>query len=220
MNANRQIHRPPRTGEDPAGSGADQGCAGSVAPVRVAVLVSGSGTILQAIIESGVPVDLVVADRPCGGSAIAESAGVATLLVERTDFGPGFDRDDYSRRLADELTSHEIDVVAMAGFGTILGQPMHDDFGGRIVNTHPALLPAFKGWHAARDALAHGVMVTGCTVHVAGLDVDTGPILAQEAVAVLPGDTEATLQERIKGVERRLYPEVLRRIIADGAVRP
>lgn len=188
--------------------------------MRVAVLVSGSGTILQAIIEAGIPVALVISDRPCGGLTIADEAGVPFLLVERTDFGTGFDRDGYSRRLAEELTGHDIDVVAMAGFGTILSEPMHDVFGGRIVNTHPALLPAFKGWHGVRDALAHGVKVTGCTVHVAGLDVDTGPILAQEAIAIAPGDTEDSLQERIKGVERRLYPEVLRQIIADGAVRP
>lgn len=188
--------------------------------MRVAVLVSGSGTILEAIIEAGVPVALVVADRPCGGLVIAEDAGVLTALVERTEFDAGFDRDGYSRRLAEELVGHTIDVVAMAGFGTILSEPMHDVFGGRIINTHPALLPAFKGWHAVRDALAHGVKVTGCTVHVAALDVDTGPILAQEALTIASDDTEHSLQERIKGIERRLYPEVLGRIIADGAVRP
>lgn len=196
------------------------GPAGSVAPVRVAVLVSGSGTILQAIIEAGIPVALVIADRPCGGLAIAEEFGVPSLLVERTDFGPDFDRDGYARQMADALAAEHVDVVAMAGFGTILSEPIHHAFGGRIINTHPALLPAFKGWHAVRDALAHGVKVTGCTVHVAGLDVDTGPILAQEALTVAPDDTEDTLQERIKSIERRLYPDVLRQIIADGAVRP
>ena len=108
----------------------------------------------------------------------------------------------------------------MAGFGTVLSQPMHDAFGGRLINTHPALLPAFKGWHAVRDALAAGVKVTGCTVHVAGLDVDTGPILAQEAVPVLPGDTEASLHERIKTVERRLYPATLIELINEGNRRP
>ena len=102
----------------------------------------------------------------------------------------------------------------MAGFGTILEKPMHDAFADRIVNTHPALLPAFKGWHAVRAALAAGVKVTGCTVHLARLDVDDGPILAQEAVAVLPDDTEASLHERIKDVERRLYPAVLREMVA------
>jgi len=117
--------------------------------------------------------------------------------------------------VVDALTRHDVDLVAMAGFGTILSKPVHDAFPDRIVNTHPALLPAFKGWHAVEDALAAGVKVTGCTVHIARLEVDEGPILAQEAVAVLPGDTVETLHERIKEVERRLYPEVLAALIAD-----
>ena len=101
----------------------------------------------------------------------------------------------------------------MAGFGTILDKPIHDEFRGRIVNTHPSLLPAFKGWHAVEDALAAGVKVTGCTVHFATLEVDDGPILAQEAVPVLDDDTVDTLHERIKDVERRLYPQVLRALL-------
>jgi phosphoribosylglycinamide formyltransferase-1 len=105
----------------------------------------------------------------------------------------------------------------MAGFGTVLDKPVHDAFPDRIVNTHPALLPAFKGWHAVEDALDAGVKVTGCTVHVARLEVDDGPILAQEAVTVLPGDTVESLHERIKAVERRIYPAVLRELIdAEG----
>ena len=101
----------------------------------------------------------------------------------------------------------------MAGFGTILDQPIHDAYPDAVVNTHPSLLPAFKGWHAVEDALAAGVKVTGCTVHFATLEVDEGPILAQEAVPVLPDDTAETLHERIKNVERRLYPEVLRALL-------
>ncbi len=186
--------------------------------VRVAVLVSGTGSILEAVLDAGLPVTLVAADRPCRGLDLAAEAGIATELVERDRFDAGFDRDAYATRLAAVLADHQVDLVAMAGFGTILSAPVHDAYGGRILNTHPALLPAFKGWHAVRDALAHGVKVTGCTVHVAGLNVDTGPILAQEAVPVLPGDTESSLQERIKAVERRLYPETLRRIIDEGRV--
>lgn len=188
--------------------------------MRVAVLVSGTGTILDALLDADIPVCLVVADRPCVGLDKAAAAGIPTELVERESFGPSFDRDAYSARLAAALAAHDVDLVAMAGFGTVLTQPMHDAFGGRILNTHPALLPAFKGWHAVRDALAHGVKVTGCTVHVAGLDVDTGPILAQEAVEVRPDDTEATLHERIKAVERRLYPATLRQILDRGRVLP
>jgi phosphoribosylglycinamide formyltransferase-1 len=184
----------------------------------VGVLVSGTGTILHAMLDAGVPVALVAADRPCRGLEIAREAGIATELVARDRFDDGFDRDAYSARFASVLVGHGVDLVAMAGFGTIFGQPMQDVFGGRIINTHPALLPSFKGWHAVRDALDYGVKVTGCTVHVAGLDVDTGPILAQEAVPVLPGDTEESLQERIKTVERRLYPATLLSIIEQGQV--
>lgn len=182
------------------------------------MLVSGTGTILRSLIHHELPLAVVVADRPCAGLDLAEAAGVTTELVRRESFGTDFDRDAYTGRIVDALERHDIDLVAMAGFGTILGQPVHDTYGGRIVNTHPSLLPAFKGWHAVRDALEFGVKITGCTVHVAGLDVDTGPILAQEAVPVIDGDTVETLQERIKEVERRLYPATLHRIIEQGRV--
>jgi phosphoribosylglycinamide formyltransferase-1 len=108
----------------------------------------------------------------------------------------------------------------MAGFGTIFDKPMFDAYEGRILNTHPALLPAFPGWHPVRDALGAGVKVTGITVHVVTLEVDAGPILAQEAVRVEPGDTEETLHERIKEVERRLYPATIKRILETGKVQP
>lgn len=184
------------------------------------MLVSGTGSILEALLGASVPVSVVLADRGCLGLAVAEAAGVSTELVERRDFGPDFDRDRYSQEVVDALVAHGVDLVAMAGFGTIFSAPAHAHFGGRIINTHPALLPSFKGWYAVRDALAYGVKVTGCTVHVAGLDVDTGPILAQEAVAVRGDDTEATLHERIKVVERRLYPATLREIVERGTVLP
>ncbi|MCU1370898.1 MAG: phosphoribosylglycinamide formyltransferase, formyltetrahydrofolate-dependent [Ilumatobacteraceae bacterium] len=178
------------------------------------MLVSGTGSILDAMIEAGVPVALVVADRPCAGLGIAARAGIATELVERDRFDGAFDRDAYSSQLAQTLVAHGIDLVAMAGFGTVLTQPMQAAYAGRLLNTHPALLPSFKGWHAVRDALAFGVKVTGCTVHIAGLDVDTGRILAQEAVPVLDDDTESSLHERIKAVERALYPATLLRLIS------
>ena len=108
--------------------------------------------------------------------------------------------------MAATLVAHQVDLVAMAGFGTVMTEAVHRAFPDRILNTHPALLPAFPGWHGVRDALAAGVSETGCTVHLATLEMDAGPILAQEVVPVLPGDTEATLHERIKVVERSLYP--------------
>lgn len=186
--------------------------------MRTAVLVSGSGTILDAVVERGITIAVVAADRPCAALAKAEAAGVSALLVERHSFGPDFDRIAYSGRVAGALQEHDVDLVAMAGWGTVFAEPMHDAYNGRILNTHPSLLPAFPGWHAVADALAYGVKVTGCTVHVAGLEVDTGPILAQEAVTVLDGDTVESLHERIKAVERRIYPETIEHIVKRGAV--
>lgn len=193
--------------------------------MRVTVLASGSGTILDAMCAAGVPVVAVVVDRPCGATEVADRHGVPCRLVERDSFGEDFDRVEYASRLVGVLDEVGTDLVVMAGFGTILASPVFDAYGGRVLNTHPALLPAFKGWHAVRDALAAGVKVTGCTVHVATTEVDDGPILAQEAVAVLDGDTEGSLHERIKEVERRLYVAtvldvVARGSVADGPVEP
>ena len=181
------------------------------------MLASGSGTILRALASSGLPIVVLVVDRPCGAVDIAADAGIPVEIVERTSFGKDFDRVAYTHQVVDALVAHGVDLVAMAGFGTILEKPVHDAFPDRIVNTHPALLPAFKGWHAVAEALAAGVKVTGCTVHLARLEVDDGPILAQEAVPVLDDDTVETLHERIKDVERRLYPAVLRQLIEGEA---
>jgi phosphoribosylglycinamide formyltransferase-1 len=177
--------------------------------MRIGVLASGGGTNLQAILQAGLPVVVVVVDRPCGATAVAEAAGVPARTVAR---GP--DRLAFTHEVVDALVEHDVDVVVMAGFMTILEKPVFDAFDGRVLNTHPSLLPAFRGAHAVEDALAAGVKVTGCTVHVATLEVDSGPILAQEAVPVLAGDTAETLHERIKEVEHRLYPETIRRFLA------
>jgi phosphoribosylglycinamide formyltransferase-1 len=179
--------------------------------MRIGVLASSGGTNLEAILKAGLPVVAVVVDRPCGATDVAEAAGVPAELVRRSSFGPDFDRAEYTERVLDALERHAVELVVMAGFGTILDKQIHDAYPGRILNTHPALLPAFPGWHAVEEALAAGVKLTGCTVHVATLEVDSGPILAQEAVPVLDGDTPETLHERIKEVEHRLYPETIRR---------
>jgi phosphoribosylglycinamide formyltransferase-1 len=188
---------------------------------RLGILASGTGTILAAILESGLAVAAVILDRSCPAEEVAEGAGVPAEVVERESYGPGFDRHAYTQRVIDALKRHQIDVIAMAGFGTILAPDIFSVYPGRVLNTHPALLPAFKGWHAVRDALAAGVKVTGCTVHVATEVVDEGPILAQEAVLVEAGDTEAILHERIKSAERRLYPETIRLFLQqqEGATR-
>ena len=180
------------------------------------VLASGSGTILEAILAEGIEVAAVVVDRKCRALEVARDAGVEAVLVERTDFSKTFDRDAYCDLVVAACRELELDVLVSAGFGTVV-PGVATAYAGRMINTHPALLPAFKGWHAVRDALERGVKVTGCTVHVVTEEVDEGPILAQEAVPVLPDDTEATLHERIKEVERRLLPATIRRFVEESS---
>jgi phosphoribosylglycinamide formyltransferase-1 len=182
--------------------------------MRIGVLASSGGTNLEAILEAGLPVVAVVVDRTCGATGVAEAAGVPAELVQRASFGPDFDRGRYTEQVVDALQRHDVELVVMAGFGTILDKQIHDAYPGRILNTHPALLPAFPGWHAVEEALAYGVKVTGCTVHLATLEVDAGPILAQEAVPVFDDDTPETLHARIKEVEHRLYPATIRKFIS------
>jgi phosphoribosylglycinamide formyltransferase 1 len=187
--------------------------------MRVAVLASGSGTVLDAILRAGIDVDVVIVDRPCTAMEVAEGHGVTPVLVERPSYGADFDRERFTEQVIDVLGAADIDLVVMAGYGTVLAKTMFDAYGGRVLNTHPALLPAFPGWHAVEDSLDHGVKVTGCTVHVTTAEVDAGPILAQEAVEVLPDDTVETLHERIKTVERRLYVDTIRSILERGSVQ-
>jgi phosphoribosylglycinamide formyltransferase-1 len=186
--------------------------------VRLAVLVSGSGTILRAMFDAGLPVTVVLADRPCAGLELAEERGAAAELVDRRaygGFGEEFDREGFTATVAATLVAHQVDLVAMAGFGTVLTETVHTAFPNRILNTHPALLPLFPGWHGVRDALSAGVSESGCTVHLATLEMDAGPILAQQSVPVLAGDTEETLHERIKVVERTLYPTTVAWALAE-----
>ena len=186
---------------------------------RIGVLASGGGTNLQAILDAGLPVVVVVTDRP-GVSALdrAAAVGIATVVVDRDQYLP--DRESFTRAVTDALVAHEVDLVAMAGFMTVLAEPIFEAFPNRVINTHPALLPSFRGAQAVPDALAAGVKVTGCTIHIATVEVDDGPILAQEAVPVLPGDDEDALHERIKAVEHRLYPKVLADLVAAEAGAP
>ena len=191
-----------------------------MAPVRLGVLVSGSGTILDAMVHAGLDIALVASDRDCRGLQVANAAGVASLLVDRAHYGgfsQDFDRDGYSAALARALLDQGVDLVAMAGFGTVLTAAFHRAYPGRVLNTHPSLLPAFKGWHAVAATLAAGVSESGCTVHVATEALDDGPILAQRRVPVWADDDESSLHERIKTVERTLYPAVIARVMASLA---
>ena len=185
-----------------------------VGDVRIGVLVSGSGTNLQAILDANLPIAVVVADRPdVGALERAVEAGVPTLVVDRDQHLP--DRVAFTQAILDALLAYDVGLVAMAGFMTILEKPIFEAYGDRVINTHPSLLPSFRGAHAVDEALAAGVKVTGCTIHVATPEVDAGPILAQEAVSVLDGDTAESLHARIKEVEHRIFPKVLRRLVAD-----
>lgn len=188
------------------------------APARLVVLASGTGSLLESLLEAAVgdyPARVVAVgtDRDCRALEIAAAASVPGYTVRLGEYP---DRQAWDSAITDATAEHEPDLVVSAGFMKIIGREFLSRFTGRVVNTHPALLPAFPGAHAVPDSLAYGVRVTGCTVHLVDAGMDTGPILAQEAVAVLDGDDEAALHERIKVVERRLLVDVLAAMATRG----
>lgn len=179
-------------------------------PIEIVVLVSGTGSLLQAIIDAqdeNYRVVKVVADVPCQGVERAKATGIEAEVVKM-----GADRAEWNKRLVAAVEAAQPDVVVSAGFMKILGADFLARFEGRTINTHPALLPSFKGAHGVRDALEYGVKVTGSTVHFVDAGVDTGRIIAQEPVLVRQDDDEASLHERIKVVERQLIVKVLRAV--------
>lgn len=183
---------------------------------RIVVLASGSGTTLQAILDAAAAPDfpgrIVAAGtdvKGCGAMERAEARGVPTFAVQLRDFA---DRAAWNDALAEQVASFEPDLVVLAGFMRVLAPHVVRRF--RIVNTHPAYLPAFPGAHAVRDALAAGVDSTGVTVHWVDEGVDTGPVIVQHVVPVLPGDDETTLRERIQAAEKPLYVNAIREICA------
>ena len=188
------------------------------APARIVVLASGTGSLLQSLLDAAVGdypgrVVAVVTDRDCRAVTIATDASIPAITVPLGDYP---DRGTWDTAITDATAAHDPDLVVSAGFMKILGPEFLARFPGRVVNTHPALLPAFPGAHAVADALEYGVTVTGCSVHVVDSGVDTGPVLAQEAVEVRDTDDESTLHERIKVVERRLLVKVLAEIATRG----
>lgn len=183
---------------------------------RVAVMISGTGTLLQSLIDDparAYDIVVVAADRAASGLQRAEGAGIPTLVVEPDGYA---DRAAWSAALADALLPFEADWVVSAGFMRILDATFLDRFPQRVINSHPALLPAFPGARAVRDALDYGVKVTGCTVHLVDSGVDTGPIIAQRVVPVLPDDDEDSLHDRIKTVEWEMLPQVVNQVVTDG----
>ncbi len=186
---------------------------------RLVVLASGSGTTLQAVLDAtqdqtfGAVVVAVGTDRPgTGAQARAQAAGIPTWTIRLEDAA---DRSTFDAQVGDAIAAQRPDLVVLAGYLKVLGPAVVRRF--RMVNTHPSLLPAFPGAHAIRDALAYGVRVSGCTVHLVDEGVDTGPVLAQAAVAVQEGDTEDSLRERIQAMERVLYVDTIRRLVTSFA---
>lgn len=187
---------------------------------RIVVLVSGSGSNLQALLDAtrdpayGAQVVAVGADRD-GIAALdrAAAAGVPTFVVRLSDYPS---REEWDRALTAHVAEHKPDLVVSAGFLKLVGAHFLEAFGGRYINTHNSLLPAFPGIHGPRDALAYGVKITGATLFFVDEGVDTGPIIAQVAVPVLPDDTEETLTERIKEAERKQFVEYVGRLVREG----
>jgi phosphoribosylglycinamide formyltransferase-1 len=187
---------------------------------RLLVLISGAGTNLAALLAAsadssfGATVVAVGADRDgIAGLALARAAGIATFVCRVRDYPS---RGDWDRALTDACAGHEPDLVISAGFMKLVGARFLARFGGRFINTHPSLLPSFPGMHGVRDALDHGVRVTGCTVFLVDGGTDTGPVIAQAAVPVRDDDDETALHERIKVAERALLTATVGRMVREG----
>jgi phosphoribosylglycinamide formyltransferase 1 len=189
---------------------------------RVAVLISGRGSNMAALIEAAKAQDypaeiaLVVSNRPdASGLVHAEQDGIATAVVDQRSFGE--DREKFERALDGELAAHRIELICLAGFMRLLTPWFVTRWSGRMLNIHPALLPQFKGLHTHRRALEAGVKRHGATVHFVVPEMDAGPIVMQDWVPVLEGDTEESLAARVLQVEHRIYPQALR-MVAEGQV--
>ena len=187
---------------------------------RLGVLISGRGSNHQALIDAikcralDATIAVVISNRQdAGGLERARAAGIESIVMLHRDFAS---RDDYDRALASELRAREVGLVCLAGFMRLVGAELIDAFPGRILNIHPSLLPAFPGLDAQKQAVDHGVRVSGVTVHLVTAEVDGGPIVVQRAVAVLPGDTAESLAARILEEEHRAYPEAVKMILDGG----
>jgi len=184
---------------------------------RIAILISGRGSnmvaLADAIASGAIPntrVSIVVSDKPnAGGLQLARDRGLETVVVERR----GLTREEHELEIIKVLRSHEVDWVCLAGYMRVLSPCFIDEFGGQVLNIHPSLLPAFPGLDAQRQALAHGVKISGCTVHFADNTLDGGPIILQRAVPVMDDDTQETLSARILELEHKLYAEALRLVV-------
>ena len=194
--------------------------------LRVAVLISGRGSNMTALINAAKAADfpaeiaLVISNVPgAGGLDAAAKAGVATLTLDHRSFGKGADgKRKFESALSEKLKDERIELICLAGFMRLVSAAFVDEWAGRLVNIHPSLLPAFKGLDVHAEMLRAGVKIAGCTVHYVSAEMDAGPIIGQAAVPVLAGDTPETLAARILEQEHKLYPECVRKI-AKGEVR-
>ena len=187
--------------------------------MRIAVLVSGSGTNLQALIDAALApaeIAVVISNRP-GVMALdrARAAGLVAITIDHRAYP---DRAGFEAELLSTLAEHRVEALVLAGFMRILTAQVVERFAGRIINTHPSLLPAFPGAHAIADALAYRVALSGVTVHFVDASLDGGPIIAQHAVPVTPDDDETSLRQRLQAVEHRLLPLVVRSLASGGLV--
>ena len=190
--------------------------------MNIAVLCSGSGTNLQAIIDnikSGyipAPLALVLSDRKDAFALErAKKAGIETVVLNPKDYKT---REDFDKEVVKNLKKRDVELVVLAGFMRLLSPYLIKEYKNKIMNIHPALLPSFKGTHAVKDALDYGVKVTGPTVHFVDEDLDNGPIILQRCVEVKPGDTEDALLERVHGAEHKIYPEAVK-LFVEGKLR-
>jgi phosphoribosylglycinamide formyltransferase 1 len=189
-------------------------------PRKIAVLISGRGSNLQALIDAvsegrlAARIGVVISNRAAAeGLERARAAGIDTVVIDHRAFAS---RDDFDRAIARELQARGVSIVCLAGFIRLVGQPLLDAFPNAILNVHPSLLPAFPGVDAQRQALDHGVKVSGATVHLVTADLDGGPIVVQASVPVREDDTAETLSARILIEEHRIYPEAVRILLEGG----
>jgi len=187
---------------------------------RLGVLISGRGSNLQALIDAiatgrlDASIAVVISNRKdAAGLERAREAGIESIVVSHRDFGS---RDDYDRALATELQGRGVNLVCLAGFMRLVGSELIEAFPSRILNIHPSLLPAFPGLDAQKQAIEHGVKVSGVTVHLVTAELDGGPIVIQRAVTIMPGDTAESLAERILEEEHRAYPEAVQMVLDGG----
>lgn len=191
--------------------------------MNIAVFVSGNGTNLQALIDAekseglaGAKIVLVVSDKTEAFAVKrAEKAGIETFVLEAKGFGS---REEYDKKIMEKLRASKIELIVLAGFMRLLSDHFVDEYYGRILNVHPALLPSFKGTHGIKDAFDYGVKVTGVTVHFVNKELDAGPVILQSPVQIDEEDTLGALEEKIHKIEHELYPEAVR-LFAQGRLR-